>query len=111
MSFVYWPLGVLRSATGNADEFCVLTAGGCAIGSGNADEFCVLIAGVVRSVQGTRMSFVYWPLGVLRSAQGTRAVHKDAKNIIPDSSARAVHGARRFIHSPRSLRFTIGVAG
>ena len=37
--------------------------------------------------------------GVL--AQGVWADRKDAKNVIPDSSARAIHGAGRFTLLPK----------
>ena len=36
------------------------------------------------------------------TAQGSLADRKDAKSVIPDSSARALHGAGRFIPLPGS---------
>ena len=52
------------------------------------------------------MAILLWHQGY---AQGTRAVHKDAKSVAPDSSARHVHVARRFIHSPCSLHLNVSV--
>ncbi|WP_428943352.1 hypothetical protein ACQK5W_11340 [Pantoea sp. FN060301] len=34
------------------------------------------------------------------AAQGVQADRKDAKGVVPDSSARAVHGAGRFTFRP-----------